>query len=166
MGFIQHTNNSPIFFSKVDSLLVYAMVGTLFDKIKCREEQDLPFFSLEYFPPRTKAGAVNLFSRFDRMAAGDPLFIDITWGAGGGDPCHNDFTGSLAVASTALNYCGLVTMLHLTCVNSTKDEMRAILQKAKDCGIKNVMALRGGMCISKIQCQNVRNLTFFFFFLI
>ena len=33
------------------------------------------FFSLEFFPPRTKSGAVNLISRLDRMRAGNPLFI-------------------------------------------------------------------------------------------
>ena len=33
------------------------------------------FFSLEFFPPRTKSGAVNLISRLDRMRAGNPLFV-------------------------------------------------------------------------------------------
>jgi len=117
----------------------------LIDKIEQREKQNSPFFSLEFFPPRTKAGAVNLFSRFDRLAAGGPLFIDITWGAGGGDPELDECTGSLSVASTSLNYCGLPTMLHLTAIGKTKAEILKILQRAKDAGIRNILALRGDM---------------------
>ena len=41
------------------------------------------FYSLEFFPPRTPAGASNLISRFDTLAAGGPLFCDITWHSGG-----------------------------------------------------------------------------------
>lgn len=41
------------------------------------------FFSLEFFPPRTAAGATNLISRFDRMFEGGPLFCDVTWHSAG-----------------------------------------------------------------------------------
>lgn len=116
----------------------------LIDKIRAREANDLPFFSLEFFPPRTKAGAVNLFARFDRMAGGDPLFIDITWGAGGGDPSTTDFTGSLCVCSTAINYCGLPSMLHLTCIGATRESIKCVLDNAKQVGVRNILALRGG----------------------
>lgn len=53
-------------------------------------------------------------------------------------------TSSMAIASAALNYCSLETMLHITCANSTKDEIRNYLLKAKALGIKNILALRGG----------------------
>eukprot|EP00012_Vannella_robusta_P014460 CAMPEP_0206210342 /NCGR_PEP_ID=MMETSP0166-20121206/17479_1 /ASSEMBLY_ACC=CAM_ASM_000260 /TAXON_ID=95228 /ORGANISM="Vannella robusta, Strain DIVA3 518/3/11/1/6" /LENGTH=531 /DNA_ID=CAMNT_0053631975 /DNA_START=1 /DNA_END=1592 /DNA_ORIENTATION=+ len=79
------------------------------------------------------------------MAAGDPLFIDVTWGAGGGDPSTTDCTGSLCVCSTALNYCGLPSMLHLTCVDSSRDSIRNVLEKAKETGIRNILALRGDL---------------------
>src|SRR3990167_2789441 len=75
---------------------------------------------------------------------GEPLFIDITWGAGGGDPSSDEYTSSLSVASIAVNYCGLPTMLHLTCIGSTKQQIREILDKAKKEGIRNILALRGG----------------------
>ena len=48
---------------------------SLNEKIKARIESKDKFFSLEFFPPRTKAGAVNLMSRLDRMRTGNPLFI-------------------------------------------------------------------------------------------
>ncbi len=34
-------------------------------------------------------------------------------------------------------------MLHLTCANHTKQEIRSILEMAKACGIRNILALRG-----------------------
>jgi methylenetetrahydrofolate reductase (NADPH) len=53
-------------------------------------------------------------------------------------------TSSLAVAHAAINYCGLDTMLHLTCVGSTKEEILKVLHSAKSQGIRNILALRGG----------------------
>lgn len=50
----------------------------------------------------------------------------------------------MRIASTALTFCGLDTMLHLTCASSTKDEITQYLTKAKLLGIKNILALRGG----------------------
>ena len=61
---------SPLMFNTYEA--------TLHEKIKARIESKDKFFSLEFFPPRTKAGAVNLMSRLDRMRTGNPLFIGIT----------------------------------------------------------------------------------------
>ncbi len=56
---------------------------SLATKITSRIESGDNFFSLEFFPPRTPAGAGNLLSRFDRLLAGGPLFCDITWHSSG-----------------------------------------------------------------------------------
>lgn len=101
------------------------------------------FFSLEFFPPRTAAGAINLINRFDRMFSGGPLFCDVTWHSAG-NPGGDQETSSMAIASAALNYCSLETMLHLTCANATKETIAKHLEKAKNLGIKNILALRGG----------------------
>lgn len=53
-------------------------------------------------------------------------------------------TSSVNIANAALNFCGHDTMLHITCAEYSKDEMRAHLTKAKNLGIKNILALRGG----------------------
>ena len=50
----------------------------------------------------------------------------------------------MAIASAALNYCSLETMLHITCANQSKDTITRHLEKAKGLGIKNILALRGG----------------------
>ncbi|KTG39355.1 hypothetical protein cypCar_00030078 [Cyprinus carpio] len=112
------------------------------DKMKRRIESGDRWFSLEFFPPRTAPGAVNLISRFDRMGSGGPLFIDVTWHPAG-DPGSDKETSSMMIASTAVNYCGLESVLHLTCCNQTKEKITAHLNKAKRLGLKNIMALRG-----------------------
>ncbi|XP_017687526.1 methylenetetrahydrofolate reductase isoform X2 [Pipra filicauda] len=81
-------------------------------------------------------------TRFDRMGAGGPLFIDVTWHPAG-DPGSDKETSSMIIANTAVNYCGLETILHMTCCNQTKDDITGHLQKAKRLGLKNIMALRG-----------------------
>lgn len=86
---------------------------------------------------------VAAFCRFDRMGSGGPLFIDITWHPAG-DPGSDKETSSMMIASTAVNYCGLESILHLTCCNQTKDKITGYLGKAKRLGLKNIMALRGG----------------------
>ena len=99
---------------------------------------------MEFFPPRTAAGAVNLINRFDRMFAGGPLFCDVTWHPAG-NPGGDQETSSMAIASAALNYCSLETMLHITCANQSREVVMGHLGKAKNLGIKNVLALRGGV---------------------
>ncbi|XP_056398190.1 methylenetetrahydrofolate reductase (NADPH) [Hyla sarda] len=112
------------------------------DKMRRRIEAGDKWFSLEFFPPRTASGAVNLLSRFDRMGSGGPLFIDVTWHPAG-DPGSEKDTSSMVIASTAVNFCGLETVLHMTCCDQTREEITRHLQKAKRNGLKNIMALRG-----------------------
>ncbi|XP_041130627.1 methylenetetrahydrofolate reductase-like [Polyodon spathula] len=112
------------------------------EKMRHRMESGDQWFSLEFFPPRTAGGAVNLISRFDRMGAGGPLFIDVTWHPAG-DPGSDKETSSMTIASTAVNYCGLESVLHITCCNQSKEKISQHLSKAKRLGLKNIMALRG-----------------------
>lgn len=82
--------------------------------------------------------------RFDRMGAGGPLFIDVTWHPAG-DPGSDKETSSMVIASTAVNYCGLETILHMTCCRQSREEITCHLHKAKRLGLKNILALRGGV---------------------
>lgn len=50
----------------------------------------------------------------------------------------------MTIASAALNYCGLETMLHLTCCNLSKADITRHLDRARELGIRNILALRGG----------------------
>ncbi|XP_054995492.1 methylenetetrahydrofolate reductase (NADPH) isoform X2 [Sorex araneus] len=112
------------------------------EKMRRLLESGDKWFSLEFFPPRTSQGAANLISRFDRMGAGGPLFIDVTWHPAG-DPGSDKDTASMAVASAAVNYCGLETVLHLTCCRQSREQLTGHLRKARRLGLKNILALRG-----------------------
>jgi len=118
---------------------------SLIKKIHKKEQSKTPFFSLEFFPPRTQSGAINLISRFERLGAGGPLFCDMTWHPAG-DPSNTEKpTSSTCVAGTMLNYCGVETMLHMTCVGLTVEQTKVNLNKAKDLGIRSILALRGDL---------------------
>ncbi|XP_029410345.1 methylenetetrahydrofolate reductase isoform X2 [Nannospalax galili] len=112
------------------------------EKMRRRMESGDKWFSLEFFPPRTAEGAVNLISMFDQMAAGGPLFIDVTWHPAG-DPGSDKETSSMMIASTAINYCGLETMLHMTCCQQRQEDITGHLHRARELGLKNILALRG-----------------------
>eukprot|EP00934_Nitzschia_sp_Nitz4_P005203 Nitzschia sp. Nitz4//scaffold232_size35869//18431//20601//NITZ4_007807-RA/size35869-snap-gene-0.43-mRNA-1//1//CDS//3329543330//5193//frame0 len=105
-------------------------------------QQDLPqgwYYSFEFFPPKTEAGLDNLLTRIDRMTRRlDPLFIDVTWGAGGSTSAR-----TLAVASQAQRYFGVDVLLHLTTTGMTRQAISSVLEQAKACGIHNILALRG-----------------------
>ena len=85
-----------------------------------------------------------VYFRFDRMRHGCPLFIDVTWHPAG-NPGGDSETSSITIATSAVNYCGIETMLHITCCDLTKDELTQHLLRAKAVGIRNIMALRGGI---------------------
>ena len=97
---------------------------------------------------RTKPGAVNLISRLDRMRRGNPLFVDITWGAGG-SPGGDKETSSIKIAETSVQYLGLETMLHMTCVGAARHLVTQHLSKARRLGLRNILALRGDLPASE-----------------
>lgn len=110
----------------------------IIDKIRKAQEEGRPFFSFEYFPPKTEAGVANLYRRIERMSRLHPAFVDITWGAGG-----STAERSLEIASYMQNLNGLDTMLHLTCTNMSRYDLIKVLADARRAGIQNILALRG-----------------------
>lgn len=144
MELLQCVNNDQG--SKSNTPSVPSSPLTLIEKINQKIVAKEKFFSLEFFPPRTPNGAVNLIAKFDRISMGCPLFCDVTWHPAG-DPGGDKETSSMTIASAALNYCGLETMLHISCANTVKDTVTKHLMKAKALGIRNILALRGGKCL-------------------
>ena len=87
------------------------------------------------------------------MAEGRPLFCDVTWHPAG-DPSSDKPTSSSTIAGAMLNYSGIETVLHMTCCSQTKDGIIASLNRAKELGIRNVMALRGGEFLPDFASDN------------
>jgi methylenetetrahydrofolate reductase (NADPH) len=67
-----------------------------------------------------------------------PLFVNVTWGAGGSTAAR-----SLELAELCQRQLGLTTCLHLTCTNMNKSLVDEALDDAKALGIRNILALRG-----------------------
>ncbi|CCK67926.1 methylenetetrahydrofolate reductase (NAD(P)H) MET12 KNAG_0A02370 [Huiozyma naganishii CBS 8797] len=95
--------------------------------------------SLEFFPPKTESGRTNLLERIGRMSALEPTFITVTWGAGG---TTADKTLELA-AVIAKAHPHIAVCMHLTCTNMEPHIIDAALERCKENGIRNILALRG-----------------------
>ena len=74
----------------------------------------------------------------DEIAKLAPSFISVTYGAGGGTSKN-----TVKIASHIQNDLGVDSIAHLTCVSSTKDEVRQRIEELKEQGIQNILALRG-----------------------
>ncbi|KAI5289360.1 hypothetical protein KEM54_004006 [Ascosphaera aggregata] len=84
-------------------------------------------------------GFINLQARLERMSTAlHPLFVTVTWGAGG-----TTSTKSLLLAEICQRQLGLTTVLHLTCTNMSRRLIDEALREAKSIGIRNILALRG-----------------------
>ncbi|KAL1746329.1 methylenetetrahydrofolate reductase-domain-containing protein [Schizophyllum fasciatum] len=97
-----------------------------------------PFFTFEFFPPRTDQGFENLVPRICRLAELHPLAISITWGAGGSTKER-----TLELAGVTQEQNGLDTVMHLTCTNMKVGMVDEALAAAKERGIESILALRG-----------------------
>ena len=99
-----------------------------------------PAFSFEFFPPKTDEGEANLDNALAELARLEPTFVSVTYGAGG-TPAQRGKT--IDIVSRIKADHGLEAMAHFTCVGATVDELRATLDRMRDAGIENVLALRG-----------------------
>lgn len=94
-------------------------------------------FSFEFYPPKTEEGAENLHLVHSKLAQLNPDFFSVTFGAGGST---RDKTFDTVVGIQAK---GIAAAPHLSCVASTKDNIRQILKDYQDHGIARIVALRG-----------------------
>src|SRR5678815_1868218 len=98
-----------------------------------------PVVSFEFFPPKTTEGDRNLLDKtIPALMPLKPDYCSVTYGAGGGT---RDKT--LGIVDRIQREHHLTTMMHLTCVNSTAEELRRVAEEARARGIRNLLALRG-----------------------
>jgi methylenetetrahydrofolate reductase (NADPH) len=97
-----------------------------------------PVVSFEFFPPKTVEGVETLYRTVEELRPCRPSFVSVTYGAGGST---RDRT--LELVARIQRELGIVTMAHLTCVGSTRDEIGEVLRRLHGSGIRNVLALRG-----------------------
>ncbi|MCX8115404.1 MAG: methylenetetrahydrofolate reductase [NAD(P)H] [Burkholderiaceae bacterium] len=96
-------------------------------------------FSFEFFPPKTPEGAEKLRAVRARLAAVDPAFFSVTFGAGG-----STREGTLATV-LEIHAEGRPVAPHISCIGSTRASVRDLLRKYRDVGIRRIVALRGDL---------------------
>ena len=107
-------------------------------KISEKLKSSSPLFSFEFFPPKDEGGFQSLFQTIEKLNPADPSFVSVTYGAGGSTRSKTvDLVGKIK------NRIGIESMAHLTCVGHKKDEIVSVLESLKNCGIENILALRG-----------------------
>src|ERR1035438_9096477 len=98
-----------------------------------------PIISFEFFPPKTDEGDRNLFEKsIPALLQAKPDYCSVTYGAGGST---RDKT--LRIVDRIQREHRLTALAHLTCVNHTREEVGALLEKIRALGCKNILALRG-----------------------
>ncbi|HEX9047958.1 MAG TPA: methylenetetrahydrofolate reductase [NAD(P)H] [Verrucomicrobiae bacterium] len=98
-----------------------------------------PVVSLEFFPPKTEEGDRTLLEKqIPALLAARPDFCSVTYGAGG-----TTREKTLHIVERIQREHGLPALAHLTCVNHTREEVGALLEKIRALGCKNILALRG-----------------------
>lgn len=97
-------------------------------------------FSFELFPPRTPEGAAKLPAVVAKLAAVQPEFFSVTYGAGGSEQ-----DGTYETVVNVVKQTGIEAAPHLTCVGSTRAKIKALLDKYRAAGITRIVALRGDL---------------------
>ncbi|MBF0634656.1 MAG: methylenetetrahydrofolate reductase, partial [Nitrospinae bacterium] len=96
------------------------------------------FVSLEFFPPKDKSAWPDFFNVVASLKAVNPLFVSVTYGAGG-----STHFNTLEIVTRIKKEYGLEPMAHLTCVGASDEKITGFLSSLRDEGIENVLALRG-----------------------
>ena len=97
-------------------------------------------FSFEFFPPKTEQAATNLRDTVDKLACLQPSFCSVTFGAGGST---REMTFETVV--DIQKNTGIEAAPHISCIASTKENIRDVLQAYQSNDIRHIVALRGDM---------------------
>ena len=98
-----------------------------------------PEISVEFFPPQTAEGIEKLRTARARLSELDPKFFSVTYGAGGSTR-ERTFAVVKEIAAE-----GFSAAPHLSCIGSTRESIREILNEYKNAGIRHIVALRGDL---------------------
>lgn len=107
----------------------------IIDKIEAHKGK---FLSLEFFPPKDPDTWPGFMKTAGRLAELDPLFVSVTYGAGG-----TTQNNTLEIVSRIRGDLGLIPMAHLTCVGAEEQSILEFVDALKEADVHDVLALRG-----------------------
>lgn len=96
-----------------------------------------PWFSFEFFPPKTAEGEAQLFDTLRVLQPLNPSFVSITYGAGGSTQ-QKTLEWARQIRSM-----GLEVLIHLTCASLSRTQILELLTQLNHEGFENLLALRG-----------------------
>ena len=96
------------------------------------------FLSLEFFPPKNTSDWPAFFRVVDKLRALQPLFVSVTYGAGG-----STSDNTLAMVTRMKQEFSLEPMAHLTCVGADEKNILDFIDHLAAAGVDNILALRG-----------------------
>lgn len=98
-----------------------------------------PAFSLEFFPPRDAAAQERLVEGAKKMLVIEPHYVSVTFGAGG-----STRDGTLETVRI-MRELGCDAAPHLSCIGSSQEDLKGLLQRYRQEGVRRIVALRGDM---------------------
>ncbi len=102
-------------------------------------KQKKPVLSFEIFPPKKESELENIDATLATLAKLNPDFISVTFGAGGSSTNNK----TVELAKKIKKEYGIEPLVHLTCINHGREEIKAILGQLQEAGLFNILALRG-----------------------
>jgi methylenetetrahydrofolate reductase (NADPH) len=97
-----------------------------------------PSFSFEFFPPKDDAGFEQLRQTVVSLRELRPTFVSVTWGANGSTRRQ-----TVELVTEIRRDYDIEAMAHVTCVGSSREEIRDVLARLDRAKVENVLALRG-----------------------
>ena len=97
-----------------------------------------PVFSFEFFPPKTEKGFASLYRTVEELKTLAPNFVSVTWGAGG-----STRRKTVEIVIQIQQEIGITSMAHLSCIGMRPEDLIETLDRLKDGGIENILALGG-----------------------
>lgn len=96
-------------------------------------------FSFEVFPPKKTSPIESVYDKLEEICSLSPDFISVTYGAGK----TQGHSRTCEIASKIKNDFKIESAAHLTCLNSSKEDVIENLNDFKQANIENILALRG-----------------------
>jgi len=99
-----------------------------------------PVYSFEFFPPKTPEGIAKLEKTSKALARLKPRFFSVTFGAGGSTR-EKTFETVVDIRDTS----GIEVAPHISCISSTRENIREMLTAYQEQDIRHIVALRGDL---------------------